>query len=119
VLKEGFELSSMQLVKCVLRCLGHISGSCLNGVCQEFVDKQNLLTYIESLSLGNMEISCLNKLIPLRPTPVASRSKACICGRSNAGTAALNPTSSNDVCLSVASFIYCEAEDSATGRSLV
>jgi len=48
---------------------------------------------------------------------MASRSKACVCGRSIAGTAGLNSAGGMDVCL--VNVVCCQAEISVTGRSLV
>ena len=43
-----------------------------------------------------------------RPSPVAARSKAWVCGRSLAGTAGSNPAEGLDVCLFVSAVCYQE-----------
>jgi hypothetical protein len=50
-------------------------------------------------------------------TEIASRSKAWVCGRLLAGIAGLNSAGGMDVCL--VNVVCCQAEVSATGRSLV
>jgi len=50
--------------------------------------------------------------------PVATRSKAWVCGRSLAETAGSNPTGGYG-CLSIVTVACCQVEVSATGRSLV
>jgi hypothetical protein len=50
---------------------------------------------------------------------VATRSKACICGRSIAGISGSNPTEGMDVCLSLVSAVCCQVEVLASDWSLV
>jgi hypothetical protein len=57
------------------------------------------------------------ELLLSRPIPVAVRSKALVYSRSLAGTEGSNPTRYMDVCL--LSVVCCQAQVSATGRSLV
>ena len=52
------------------------------------------------------------------PIPVAARSKASGCGRSLVRIAGSNPTLGHG-CVSLASFVCCQAEVSASGLSLV
>ena len=56
--------------------------------------------------------------ISLMLTPVAARSKACVCRLSLAGTLGSNPAVGKR-CLSVVSVVYCHIEASTSGRSLV
>jgi hypothetical protein len=50
--------------------------------------------------------------------PVATRSKAWVCGRSLAGSVGSNSTGANG-CLFVVNVVCCQVQVSATGRSLV
>jgi hypothetical protein len=52
------------------------------------------------------------------PIPVAARFKEWVCGRSLAGIAGSNPAGGMDACLLWVLYV-CQAEASATGRSLV
>jgi hypothetical protein len=60
-----------------------------------------------------LSIICINV-----PIPVAAQSKAWICGRLLAGIAGPQPAGGMDV-LSLVNVMCCQAEVSATGRSLV
>ena len=51
------------------------------------------------------------------PIPDAARSKACVCGRSFAGTAGSNPAGDTDVCL--LTVVRCQKEVSTSGWSLI
>ena len=52
-------------------------------------------------------------------TPVAARSKACVCSLSLAGIMGSNPARVGCVALSLVSVVYCQVEASTSGRSLV
>ena len=54
----------------------------------------------------------------IRPIPVAAWSKACVCGRSLAGTGGFESCQGYG-CLSLVSVVCCQVEVSATGWSLV
>ena len=71
-------------------------------------------------SLSHSILRDLTALISFgQPIPVAARSKAWVCGRSPAGTAGSNPARGGGGCLSLVSVLCCQAEVTATGRSLV
>ena len=53
----------------------------------------------------------------MAPIPLAARSKAWVWGRSLAGNVGSNPAGGMDVC--VVSVVWCQAEVSASGSSLV
>jgi len=55
---------------------------------------------------------------PYMRVPVASRSKASVCGRSPAEIVGSNPTGGHGE-LSVVSFVWCQVEVSATSWSLI
>jgi len=50
------------------------------------------------------------------PIPMATRAKACVCGRSLFGLAGSNPEEAHQP---LVSFVYCQVEVPHTGRSLV
>ena len=53
-------------------------------------------------------------LVSQRPTPVAARSKAWVCGRSLVGTAGSNPAGGNG-CLFLLSVVCCQVVANAFG----